>query len=90
MATAASIFGALVAFARAVPILDSWLQQFVAWYTQTQMASMKKENRDAVIQAVKDHDQRPIEVVIGNPNAGEPSGVPGSIIGDNPPPGVLR
>ena len=73
----AAIFGGLVAFFKAIPILNSWLEQFESWYFRTQVASMKKENRDAIKKAIDEQDQRDLEKVLGNPNAGEPSNLPG-------------
>lgn len=71
----ATIFAGIVAIAAAVPVIDKWLQSFVAFYAASQLSRMKKENIDAIREAFYEHDQRGIEKAFGNPNAGEPSGV---------------
>lgn len=86
MALALAIFGAIAGVAKALPVLDSWLQRFIVWYTENKLGAMKAENRDAIITAVKTHDQRPIEHVIESPTAGKPSGIPGSTFVPGPPP----
>lgn len=85
-----AIFSGIVAFFKAIPILNKRFSEFQVWYFNTQLEKMKAEDREAIIKAVKTYDQRPIEVVIGNPNAGEPSGNPGVVIVDAPPPGVPK
>lgn len=82
------VIAAIIAIAKAVPVIDSWLQQLVAAYTAARIASMKKENRDAIRKAVQEQDQRDLESAVGNPNPGEPSNAPGSEIISGPPPGV--
>lgn len=81
-----AVFTGIVAFFKAIPVLDSWLQLFIVWFNENKLASMTAENRDAVIKAAKTYDQRPIEAIIESPTAGQPSGVPGSTIVSGPPP----
>lgn len=78
--------GGIIALLKAIPIIDGWFQQLVAAYTASQIASMKKENRDAIRKAIIEHDQRGLEEAIGNPNPGEASGDSGAVIVDAPPP----
>lgn len=68
----------LLAVLRVIPILKDWFDELVSLYIQSQLESMRQENRDAIKHAFEKQDQRPIEKVIGNPNAGEPSNLPGS------------
>ena len=83
-----AIFSFLLAFLKAVPVLNSWFEQFVAFYTNAAIDRMQKENRDAVRKAVQEYDQRELEKAVGNPNPGEPSGQQGSEIISGPPPGA--
>ena len=83
-----AIFSTILAIAKAIPVLDSWLSQFMAFYTQQKIASMKDEDYQAVRKAVLERDQRDLEKAAGNPNPGEVSNAPGSEIISGPPPGV--
>lgn len=68
-----------------IPVLVATFDEFVAWYVESRIAKMKVENREAIKKAIETNDQRPVENVIGSPSAGEPSGIPGSTIVDQPP-----
>lgn len=81
------ILAVLKAFA-VIPALKELWDEFVAWYVELCISKMSEQHRTAIRTALERYDQRPIEEAIGNPGAGEPSGVPGSIITDKPPAGV--
>jgi hypothetical protein len=83
-----SVISAILALLKAIPILDSWFQQFFAAYAEHEIANMKAENRDSIRKALAEHDQRDLEKAIGNPNPGEASGDSGVEIVDGPPPNV--
>ena len=83
-----TVFGTILAVLKAIPVLDSWFQELVALYVQARVASMKAENRDAILKAIQDHDTRPLEGVSGNPHPGDHSGETSSEIISGPPPGV--
>lgn len=73
---------------KAIPIVDGWFQELMVAYFDVSVGFMKKENRDAVQKSIVDHDQRPLETVIGSQTAGKPSGDAGTVIVDGPPPNV--
>lgn len=73
----------LIQFIEAVPAIKDWVEKLIALYVATRIASMKQENREAIKKALIEHNQIPLEQAIGNPHAGEPSGVPGSVIVDS-------
>ena len=75
----AAVFSAIVAVIKAIPVLDDWFQRFLVWYAEKQLEHMKSENREAIVRAIKLHDQRPIEDAIGSPISGEFSGI-GTIV----------
>lgn len=79
------VIALLLALARAVPVIDGWLELLVVAYTKARAARMKKENREAVRKALEELDQRPIEEAMGHPSPGAPSGVPGAVIVDQMP-----
>jgi hypothetical protein len=83
-----SIIAAILAVAKAIPVVDGWLQQLTATYTQTTFANWKAANQVAVTKAVHDHDQIAIEQALGNPGAGGPSGQAGVTITNSPPPNI--
>ena len=80
-----AIFSAITAVASAIPIFDSWLKQFVAWYVANQLSKMKKEDQDVIVKALVQSNQIPIEQLIGYAQAGKPSGVPDTEIVDHLP-----
>lgn len=83
-----SIIAGILALAKAVPIIDSWIQQLSTAYLQQQISTMKQANIDAIRLALVAHDQRGLENAIGSPTAGLPSGDAGSTIISGLPPGV--
>lgn len=80
-----TVFASIMSVIKLVPIVDKWVERFVVWYAENQIATMVKENREAMKKAIEAQDQRDLEKVIGNPNAGEPSGTPGTVIRDSLP-----
>lgn len=80
-----SFIAGIIAVAKAIPIVDSWLQLLMKEYFKSQIESMKKENLDAIRQSIDDHDQRYLEKILGSKKAGELSGLPGSVIVDHIP-----
>jgi hypothetical protein len=83
------IIALLLGIAKAVPIIDSWIQQLATAYATQRIADMQKENLDAIRKAIQDKDQRDLEAALGNPHPGEASGDPGAVITDAPPPNVV-
>jgi hypothetical protein len=80
-----AFFSAIAAVAGAIPIFDKWLQQFIAWYVQNKIATMIKENAEAIRKAVQEQDQRELEKTMGSSTAGEPSSLPGTEVRDSLP-----
>jgi divalent metal cation (Fe/Co/Zn/Cd) transporter len=70
-----TIIAVVLAASRAVPIIDTWIQLLITAYVNYAVDRMSYENWTALKKAVNDKDQRDLEKAIGNPNAGEPSGV---------------
>lgn len=81
----ASIIASILAVAKAIPVLDSWLQQLVVAYTKARIKSMTAENIAAIRAVMDSQDQRPAETALGSPHAGEPSGLNGTEIRDTLP-----
>lgn len=73
----------IMAIITAIPIVDRWVQQFIAFYVNARIDSMAKENKDSLAYAIANHDQRKIEHAMGSKLEGKPSGVDGSIIVDS-------
>lgn len=82
------ILSGIIAVIKAVPIIDKWIEQFCSLYISLKIESMKKENRDAIRKSLAECDQRELEKALGNPNAGEASNNPGTVIQPTKPPGV--
>lgn len=82
------MFAAIVALIKAIPALKDLWDQLVSFYITTEMNNLKQENRNAILQALIQHDQRAVERALNSPSAGKPSGDAGAVIVDNPPPGV--
>lgn len=80
-----AIFNAIAALAATIPIFDSWLRQFIAWYLANQIQKMKAEDQQVMVDALKNNDQIPVEKLLGFAKAGKPSGVPGTEIVDSLP-----
>lgn len=80
----------ILALIKAIPIIDQWVQQLIAAYVGARIASMQKDNLDAIRKAIQDHDQRDLENAIGSPTAGKPSGDAGSVVIDDTPLGVPK
>lgn len=76
------MIAAILALLKAIPILDAWFQTLSAAYVQDRIASMEKENLDAIREAIQSHDQRALEKAIGSPTAGQASGDAGAVIVD--------
>ena len=72
-----AIFALITAIAQAIPVFAKWLEQFNVWYINQQIDKMAAENVAAIKKAIQEKDQRDLEKALGNPNAGEPSNLPG-------------
>jgi len=83
-----SVFSTILAVLKVIPILDSWFQQLMVFYAKAAVDRIKKEDREAVLKAFAEKDQRDLEKAIGNPNPGEVSGDEGTETISGPPPGV--
>lgn len=86
--TIASVIGFLTALFKAFPFLKEWFDELLVAYVNHSIDTMKDENRKALGKALNGRDQRDLEKAIGSPTAGKPSGDPGTIISDRPPPNV--
>ena len=76
---------AIISIITLIPRVKAWFDELVSVYVQMKIASMKRENREAIRRAIIEHDQRDLEKAIGNPYPGEPSGEEGTEIIDGPP-----
>jgi len=83
-----AVISAILALAKAIPIINQWIEELTTAYAVSKMAALKKENLDAIRKAINERDQRDLEKAVGNHHPGEPSGDAGSVIIDEPPPGV--
>ena len=72
-------FGLILAIIKAIPAIKDFFDQFVSWYVDHEIASMKAELSNAIYKSSQG-DQRNLEKYIGSPRAGLPSGEPGSVI----------
>lgn len=61
----------LIAIASAVPIIDKWLERLILEYLKYKQDRIKQQNKDAVKDAIENHDQRPLE---SEQYSGKPSG----------------
>jgi hypothetical protein len=80
MAAIASAVALITAIAKAFPIVDKWLSWCVQVYLQYRFKGMEQENIDAIHVLLTSKDQRDVEKLLGYSKAGEPSGIPGSVI----------
>jgi len=80
-----SIISLLLAIAKAIPIVDKWIQTLVAQYVNLRIETMRSENIKAIRSALIDHDQRELERSIGSKTPGEVSGDAGAVIVDKLP-----
>jgi hypothetical protein len=80
-----AIFSAIVGIINLIPVVKGWIDSFIAYYVGKQIESMKAENMAAIRKAVHEQDQRDAERALGNPQAGEPSDIPGTVIRDSLP-----
>jgi hypothetical protein len=78
-------FAVILALLKAIPTLQKYFDQFLAWYVEREIASIKKEYRDAIERALASCDQRPIEEAMGNHNAGSIAPHAGTSIVDSLP-----
>lgn len=75
----------LLAAFKVIPVLKNIWDELVAEYVAKKIEEMKRENREAIKKAINDYDQRELEKALGNPNPGEHSGLPGTVIVDELP-----
>ena len=80
-----TVISSVIAVIKAIPVVKEWFDSLLAMYVRSEIASMKKENREALRKAIDEQDQRDLEKAIGNPNPGEHSGIPGTEIRDKLP-----
>jgi hypothetical protein len=85
-----SIVAGIVGLIKAIPILDKWFTLVAVYFVNKSIDNMHKDLLDSLRKALLEKDQRDLEKAIGNPNAGEPSGLPGTVIVDAPPAGVPK
>lgn len=80
-----TVFGIIYAILKAIPALKGWWEEFATWYIAREIDNMKKENQEAVRNAINLQDQRDIERALGSSKVGLPSDIPGSRIVDHLP-----
>jgi hypothetical protein len=73
-------FSIIFAIIKAIPAVKSWWDQLVTFYVNKELENFKEADRAALRKAIHEQDQRDLEKQLGNPNAGEPSNAPGSVI----------
>ena len=72
--TFTSIFGFIYALLKAIPILESGLKAFFAWYAVKEKEWFYADLHKAVEKAIKTGETRDLENQITSPRAGKPSG----------------
>ncbi len=77
------IFSILLTIFKAIPALKSAWDGLVSLYIEHEIASIRKERREAIRKAINEQDQRDIEKAIGSDKAGKESGIPGTVIVDD-------
>ena len=82
---AMTIITGIIALLKAIPAIKGMLDDLAAWYVTHELASMKKELQNAIIDVSQKQDQRGLEKVIGSPRTGLPSGEAGTEIRDSLP-----
>lgn len=70
--TTASALSLLLAIFKAVPTIEIWWERLIVAYVKLNTIKIANENRDAIIAALKEGDQREIE---DDEHSGNPSGV---------------
>lgn len=78
-------FEVILALVRIVPAIKSAFDAFVSFYVSRQIEGMRSDHREGIRRAITEHDQRALEQAIRSPFAGQPSGLPGSVIRDTLP-----
>jgi len=61
----------VIAFARAIPIIDKWLEMLVLAYTKQRQEELIKLNKKIIDEAIQKQDQRKVE---SENYSGRPSG----------------
>jgi len=61
----------LIALAKAIPIIDKWLERLLNEYQKYKQTKLEQQNTDAVKDAIETQDQRPLE---SDQYSGKPSG----------------
>ncbi len=75
----------IISISKAVPIVNDWIQELIVAFTNQRIDSMSKENRESIKKAIEQKDQRDLERAMGSINAGELSGIPGTVVVDKLP-----
>jgi len=70
--TVASVLSLLLAVFKAVPTIEIWWERLVVEYVKISKLKIAKENKAAIIEALKSDDQRGLE---DEDHSGKPSGV---------------
>lgn len=86
-----TILSLLLAIFKVVPKLKELWDELNVEYFKRKVAEMSAENRAAIRKAFDEFDQRELERVSGNPNAGGLSGLPDTVVVDpRKLPGVVQ
>lgn len=70
----------ILAVAKAVPVIDQWLQKLIVAYANSRIDAMAKADRDSIKTALNQQDQRDLEKALGSLKAGEASNINGTVI----------
>lgn len=70
--TVASVLSLLMAIFKAVPTIEIWWGRLLVEYVKLNKIKIARENKQAIISALKDGDQRGLE---DEDHSGNPSGV---------------
>ena len=79
------IFAIILAVIKAIPAIQSFVDSFIVFYTNSEIDKMSASNLAAIKKVLNDKDQRDLEKAIGSPTAGKPSGDAGAVILPGPP-----
>ena len=71
-------FGFIYSLLQAVPILNTWIQEFFIFYAKQQKEWTYEAISRGVTGAIRTGDQRELEHTIGSPRADQPSGHDGA------------
>jgi hypothetical protein len=66
--------GLVYAIVKAIPVLDKAIRELLVFYAEKEREWAYEKISKGIFKAITGKDQRDIEVAIGSPRAGKPSG----------------